>query len=80
MPFFCSRDDGWPKKRCYIKYDKKNRRYTCRYWSKGLTEHGCGEGMWRIKATDGDSLHLHFYASDANKNKPDGLFEPSKVE
>jgi hypothetical protein len=46
-------DNGWPKKRCYVKY--KGAEPTCRHWLHGMTKTGCGDGMWQYKAKDGNA-------------------------
>jgi len=50
MPTFCNRDDGWPKKRCYI---HKGKEPYCRYWNKNLPQTGCGINMWQVVAKNG---------------------------
>jgi hypothetical protein len=53
MPKYCMRDNGWPKKQCYVMKPPKYRKPHCRHWSLGITENGCGEGMWQVEASDG---------------------------
>jgi hypothetical protein len=66
MPNYCARDDGWPKKRCRVRYNEETGEFECRHWSKGITDKGCGPGMWKTKAKDGSSLEV--YASFGKNN------------
>jgi hypothetical protein len=68
MPHFCDRDDGWPRKRCYIKYNPETG-YSCRHWSKSITKEGCGTGMWKLAAKDGSCAEITQARSSYGKNQ-----------
>lgn len=61
MNYYCTMDDGWPKKRCRVTVNKKTGEPKCRHWLKGITkENGCGAGMWKIAGKDGHDFEAFY--------------------